>query len=93
MKVEKLAREANNLGYLIGLLYKMLKAKEFGVSVEEIEIPTRSVESREDTSYTLVVDPQGASLSGTTACVDKDSERIASVIANINIPLYTILKE
>lgn len=93
-KVEKLVEKVDNVEYVIGLVHKMLKGKELGVSVEEIKIPTHLVESREEDgeetreniSYSSVIDPQGASSIGTTTGVDKVSERIALVIKDLNIP-------
>lgn len=45
-KVEKLKEKVDNLEYVVGLVYKMLKAKELGFRIEEVKIPTRLVEAR-----------------------------------------------
>lgn len=44
---EKLVEKVHNLKYIMGLVYKMLNAKELGVGIEKIEIPTRPLEARE----------------------------------------------
>lgn len=69
-KVEKLDKKVNNLKQVIGLVDKMLKANELGVGMEEVEIPSRPIEvkeqTKEDALHSLVGRPHGASSSGIT---------------------------
>lgn len=39
----------DNLKYIVGLIFKMLKAKELGVVEDEIKVPTHPRESEKET--------------------------------------------
>lgn len=93
-KVTKLEIKGDNLEYTVGLVYKMLKAKLLGVGIEEVEIPTHPIEVHEKALPLLEVDPTYvASFSGIPERVDEFSERIDSVIWDLNIPIDLMLEE
>lgn len=82
--------KVDNLEYVMGLVYTILKAMEFGVGINEVEILIRLVEerheAREDAFCSPVIDPYGASSNGTTK-IHEVGERIASVMRDLNIPI------
>lgn len=56
--VEKVAKHEGKvlkLGVCFGFVYKMLKAKELGVRIEYVEIPTRPIEVHEKLRRKLVL--------------------------------------
>lgn len=96
--IAKLVEKVNNLPYVVGLFYKMLKAKELRGRIDEVEVPTHPKkvreelreEDREDTPQSPM---HGASSGGAIRSGDEDKERIDSVLRDLNISLDHILEE
>lgn len=82
---------------MIRLVYKMLKVKELGVGIEEVEISTCPVEYREkvkeDAPQSPVIDPNVASSSGIVERGDVVRDMIETMLRDPNIPINTILEE
>lgn len=90
-RVSKLESTFCDLKYLMELTYKMLKGKEIGVSVDEVEIPTRPIETQEEAPFQeQTIDPTNIA---STISVNKDREKIDSVLQNLNITIDPIDEE
>lgn len=88
MKVESIFQD---LKLLMELTYKMIKGKELGVSVDEVEIQTRSVEIQEEApSHELKIDPTNVAF---TSGVGEDLERINLALWDLNVLVDPIVED